>query len=284
MPELSALDSRIFALYVLALICVAYFVSREKAGHEKNTSDYFLAGNNLPWWAVGASLIAANISAEQIIGMSGSGYAIGLAIASYEWMAAITLILVGKYFLPIFLKHGIVTMPQFLETRFGGEVKLLLAIFWVVLYTSVNLTAVLWLGGLALNALTGWSVMYCMMGLATFAVLYSSYGGLKAVALTDIIQVIILVVGGAAITGILLSMVNGGGSMLGGFGVLMNDIPGHFKMILSPENPSYQDLPGIWTLLGGLWVLHFSYWGFNQYIIQRALGAESLQVALALAF
>ena len=276
---LTFLDLSVIAIYGAVLMGVALYVSRAPADHEVNSKDYFLAGNSLKWWAVGASLIAANISAEQIIGQSGQGFVVGLAIAAYEWQAALVLIIVAKYFLPIFLEKKIYTMPQFLETRFGGEVKLLLAIFWVVLYTSVNLTAVLWLGGLALNALTGWSVMYCMIGLAGFAVLYSIYGGLKAVALTDIIQVVILVVGGAAITGILLSIVNGGGSMLGGFSVLMNDIPGHFKMILSPENPSYQDLPGIWTLLGGLWVLHFSYWGFNQYIIQRALGAESLQEA-----
>ena len=151
MSELSALDSRIFFFYVLALVCLAYFVSREKQGHEKNTSDYFFAGISLPWWAVGASLIAANISAEQIIGMSGSGYAIGLAIASYEWMAAITLIIVGKYFLPIFLKHGIVTMPQFLEQRFDKRVSLVLSFFWLAVYIFINLTSVLWLGSLAIN-------------------------------------------------------------------------------------------------------------------------------------
>lgn len=276
---LSFLDLSVIAVYAAVLMAVALFVSRAPADHEINSKDYFLAGNSLRWWAIGASLIAANISAEQIIGQSGQGFVVGLAIAAYEWQAAIVLIVVAKYFLPIFLEKKIYTMPQFLEVRFGGEVKLLLAIFWVVLYTSVNLTAVLWLGGLALNALTGWSVMQSMIGLAVFAVLYSIYGGLKAVALTDIIQVVILIVGGAAITGILLSLVNGGGNMLGGFNVLMNDIPGHFKMILSKDHPSYQDLPGIWTLLGGLWVLHFSYWGFNQYIIQRALGAESLYEA-----
>ena len=166
---------------------------------------------------------------------------------------------------------------QFLELRFGPQIKSILAVFWVVLYTAVNLTAVLWLGGLALNALTGWSVMYAMMGLALFAVLYSFYGGLKAVALTDIIRrcwsPVVLPYG------IVLALVGQGSGVFGGLGVLMGEIPGHFEMILAPENPSYNNLPGIWTLLGGLWVLHFSYWGFNQYIIQRALGAENLAEA-----
>lgn len=276
---LSIVDFSVIAIYGAVLLGVALYVSRAPADHEINSKDYFLAGNSLKWWAIGASLIAANISAEQIIGQSGQGFVVGLAIAAYEWQAAIVLIIVAKYFLPIFLEKKIYTMPQFLEARFGAEVKLLLAIFWVVLYTSVNLTAVLWLGGLALNALTGWTVMSGMIGLALFAVIYSIYGGLKAVALTDIIQVIILIVGGAAISGILLSLVNDGGSILGGVEKLMSNIPGHFEMILPADHPSYQNLPGVWTLLGGLWVLHFSYWGFNQYIIQRALGAESLNEA-----
>ena len=189
------------------------------------------------------------------------------------------LIIVAKYFLPIFLEKKIYTMPQFLELRFGKTIKSMMAIFWVVLYTAVNLTAVLWLGGLALTALTGWNVIAAMIGLAGFAVIYSLYGGLKAVALTDIIQVVVLIAGGFAITGIVLSLVGGGAGIFAGLGTLMNEIPGHFEMILTPDNPSYNNLPGIWTLLGGLWVLHFSYWGFNQYIIQRALGAESLAEA-----
>ena len=189
------------------------------------------------------------------------------------------LIIVAKYFLPIFLEKKIYTMPQFLELRFGKTIKSMMAVFWVVLYTAVNLTAVLWLGGLALTALTGWNVIAAMIGLAGFAVVYSLYGGLKAVALTDIIQVVVLIAGGFAITGIVLSLVGGGAGIFAGLGTLMNEIPGHFEMILTPDNPSYNNLPGIWTLLGGLWVLHFSYWGFNQYIIQRALGAESLAEA-----
>ena len=276
---LTSIDLTIIALYALTLLAVALYVSRATPGHEINSEDYFLAGKSLPWWAIGASLIAANISAEQIIGQSGQGFVVGLAIAAYEWQAAIVLIIVAKYFLPIFLEKKIYTMPQFLELRFGPQIKSILAVFWVVLYTAVNLTAVLWLGGLALNALTGWSVMYAMMGLALFAVLYSFYGGLKAVALTDIIQVVVLVAGGFAITDIVLALVGQGSGVFGGLGVLMGEIPGHFKMILADDHPSYNNLPGIWTLLGGMWVLHFSYSGFNQYIIQRALGAESLAEA-----
>lgn len=276
---LSSLDFTVIGIYAIILLGVALYVSTRKTTTDMSSEDYFLAGKSLPWWAIGASLIAANISAEQIIGQSGQGFVVGLAIAAYEWQAAIVLLIVAKYFLPIFLEKKIYTMPQFLELRFGGSIKSMMAVFWVVLYTAVNLTAVLWLGGLALSALTGWNVVAAMMGLAAFAVVYSLYGGLKAVAMTDIIQVIVLIAGGFAITGIVLELVGGGSGILAGFSTLMSEIPGHFEMILAPENPSYNNLPGIWTLLGGLWVLHFSYWGFNQYIIQRALGAESLAEA-----
>ena len=276
---LSTIDFTVIAIYAIALLAAALYVSTRKPAGDVSSEDYFLAGKSLPWWAIGASLIAANISAEQIIGQSGQGFVVGLAIAAYEWQAAIVLLIVAKYFLPIFLEKKIYTMPQFLELRFGSGIKSLMAVFWVVLYTAVNLTAVLWLGGLALTALTGWDVVSAMMGLAAFAVVYSLYGGLKAVALTDIIQVVVLIAGGFVITGIVLSMVGNGAGIFGGLGVLMSEIPGHFEMILEPEHPSYSNLPGIWTLLGGLWVLHFSYWGFNQYIIQRALGAESLAEA-----
>ena len=276
---LSSLDLTVIGIYAVVLLSVALYVSTRKTTADMSSEDYFLAGKSLPWWAIGASLIAANISAEQIIGQSGQGFVVGLAIAAYEWQAAIVLLIVAKYFLPIFLEKKIYTMPQFLELRFGSTIKSMMAVFWVVLYTAVNLTAVLWLGGLALTALTGWNVVAAMMGLATFAVIYSLYGGLKAVALTDIIQVVVLIAGGFAITGIVLSLVGDGAGVFAGLGTLMGEIPGHFKMILAPENPSYNNLPGIWTLLGGLWVLHFSYWGFNQYIIQRALGAESLAEA-----
>ncbi|MCL2913717.1 sodium/sugar symporter [Shewanella corallii] len=275
--ELTTLDLSVVALYVVALTSIAFWVSREKAGHEKNANDYFLAGNSLPWWAIGASLIAANISAEQIIGMSGSGYKIGLAIASYEWMAAITLIIVGKYFLPIFLKKKIYTMPQFLEQRFDGRVRLIMAIFWLGVYIFVNLTSVLWLGALAINTIAGVDMFYGMLFLCLFSVAYSLYGGLKAVAFTDIIQVVLLVFGGLFLTVTTLEMLGQGQGLLAGLDNIFAQAPEKFDMILAKDHPHYIDLPGLSVLIGGMWVMNLSYWGFNQYIIQRTLAAKSLR-------
>ena len=276
---LATIDLIILAVYAVALFGIAQWVSREKAGHDKNASDYFLASKALPWWAIGASLIAANISAEQIIGMSGSGYAIGLAIASYEWMAAITLILVGKFLLPVFLKTGIFTMPQFLEQRYDHRVRMVMATFWLGVYVFVNLTSVLWLGALAINTVAGLDLTTGLVLLGGFAVAYSVYGGLKAVALTDIIQVVLLIFGGLLIAYIMLNKVADGGGVITGFVMLMDAAPEKFDMILSKDNPFYADLPGISVLVGGMWVMNVSYWGFNQYIIQRALGARSVAEA-----
>jgi SSS family solute:Na+ symporter len=277
--KLSLLDTSIVIVYLVAIFALAQFVSREKAGHQKTAEDYFLAGKALPWWAVGASLIAANISAEQIIGMSGSGYAIGLAIASYEWMAAFTLLVVGKFFLPIFLRHGIDTMPQFLEQRFGPRIRTLMAVFWLGLYVFVNLTSILWLGAIAVSQVTGMEQMPALAMIAVFALVYQLYGGLKAVALTDIVQVTLLVIGGLVLSFVMLNKVSDGGGMLAGFMHLWREHPEHFKMILSPDNPFYKDLPGLGVLLGGMWIMHISYWGFNQYIIQRALAAKDIHEA-----
>ena len=276
---LSTVDLSIVVLYALALFGLAQWVSREKPGHEKDASDYFLAGKALPWWAIGASLIAANISAEQIIGMSGSGYAMGLAIASYEWMAAITLILVGKFLLPVFLKTGIYTMPQFLEQRYDHRVRIVMACFWLGVYVFVNLTSILWLGALATNTVAGVDLTLALVLLGAFAVSYSLYGGLKAVALTDIIQVVLLVAGGLMIAVILLEKVSGGAGVVDGFVTLMETVPDRFDMILAPDHPHYMSLPGLSVLIGGMWVMNVSYWGFNQYIIQRALAAKSVAEA-----
>lgn len=277
--KLATLDITLFSVYVIALIGIAWWVSREKAGHEKDTNDYFLAGSSLPWWAIGASLIAANISAEQIIGMSGSGYQIGLAIASYEWMAAITLIIVGKYFLPIFLKHKIYTMPQFLEQRYDHRVRKVMAVFWLGVYVFVNLTAVLWLGALAINTIAGIDMIYGMIFLGVFSLAYSLYGGLKAVALTDIIQVVLLIFGGLFLSWTALNLISDGQGPIQGFIDITNQLPEKFDMILSKDNPHYMDLPGISVLIGGMWIMNLSYWGFNQYIIQRTLAAKSVQEA-----
>jgi SSS family solute:Na+ symporter len=276
--SLAPIDLVIVFGYAFGLIALATAISREKAGRRKDTTDYFLASKSLPWWAIGASLIAANISAEQIIGMAGSGYAVGLAIASYEWLAAITLLVVAKFFLPIFLKRGIYTMPQFLEQRFGTGVKYVMSVFWLGLYTFVNLTTILWLGATAIRTLTGADMMLGMALLAMLAAAYSLYGGLKAVALTDIIQVALLVLGGIFITAIVLARV-GGGDVVAGLTGLMRDFPERFDMILSRDNPEYKNLPGLGVILGGMWVMHFSYWGCNQYIIQRALGAKDVAEA-----
>ncbi|MFT5294312.1 MAG: SSS family solute:Na+ symporter [Colwellia sp.] len=277
--NLSTLDISVFIVYVIALIAIAYAVSREKAGHEKNANDYFLAGNSLPWWAIGASLIAANISAEQIIGMSGAGFKIGLAIASYEWMAALTLMIVGKYLLPIFLERKIYTMPQFLEQRFDSRVRTVMAVFWLGVYVFVNLTAILWLGALAINTITGIDVTYGMIFLGLFSVTYSLYGGLKAVAFTDIIQVVLLIFGGLFLSYIALDLIGDGQGFIHGFSILVEQAPDKFDMILSPESEHYADLPGISVLVGGMWVMNLSYWGFNQYIIQRTLAAKDLREA-----
>ena len=277
--NLSTIDISIFIAYVLGLLVLALYISRAEKNHERNTKDYFLASKSLPWWAIGASLIASNISAEQIIGMSGSGYVLGLGIASYEWMAALTLLIVGKYFLPIFLKNEIYTMPQYLEQRFDSRVKTIMAVFWLAVYVFVNLTAVLWLGGLAITTITGVELVYGMIFLGIFSVAYSSYGGLKAVAYTDIIQVVLLVFGGFMLTYISLDLVSEGQGVFAGFAILTDTMPEHFDMIFSPDSPHYANLPGISVLVGGLWIMNISYWGFNQYIIQRALAAKNIAEA-----
>lgn len=275
--KLATLDLVIVLAYLLGIFVLAQLVSREKSGHRKDAEDYFLAGKSLPWWAIGASLIAANISAEQIIGMSGSGYAMGLAIASYEWMAALTLLLVGKFFLPIFLRNGIYTMPQFLQQRYGERIRLLMAIFWLGLYVFVNLTSILWLGSIAVAQVTGLQQVAALVLLGGFALFYQLYGGLKAVALTDIVQVSLLVLGGLLVTGLSLDRIGGG--VLAGFSQLWASHPEHFDMILDKASPYYKDLPGISVLIGGMWIMNVSYWGFNQYIIQRALAAKDLREA-----
>ena len=277
--NLSTIDITIFIVYVLGLLALALYISRAEKNHERNTKDYFLASKSLPWWAIGASLIASNISAEQIIGMSGSGYVLGLAIASYEWMAAITLILVAKYFLPIFLKNEIYTMPQYLEQRFDSRVKTIMAVFWLAVYVFVNLTAVLWLGGLAITTITGVELAYGMLFLGIFSIAYSSYGGLKAVAYTDIIQVVLLVFGGCMLTYISLDLVSEGNGVMAGFSILTDTMPEKFDMIFSSDSPHYVNLPGLSVLVGGMWIMNISYWGFNQYIIQRALAAKNLAEA-----
>ena len=277
--HLQFVDYAVVAVYGISLLILAQWVSREKKGHQKNTQDYFLAGRALPWWAIGASLIAANISAEQIIGMSGSAYVMGVAIASYEWMAALTLIIVGKYLLPVFLKHKIYTMPQFLEQRFDHRVRMVMATFWLGVYVFVNLTSILWLGSLAINAITGLDQVWGLVILGLFAISYSLYGGLKAVALTDIIQVVLLVFGGLIIAYIAMDRLGGGEGVIAGFMYTMEQAPEKFDMIFTKDSPYYEYLPGISVLVGGMWIMNLSYWGFTQSSIQRARAAKSPQEA-----
>lgn len=284
----SALDFGVFIGYCLFIVGLGLWVSRDKKGHKKNSQDYFLASRSLPWWAVGASLIASNISAEQFIGMSGSGYALGLAISTYEWMAAATLLVVGKFFLPIYIKKGIYTMPQFLADRYNDTVRTFMAIFWLLVYVFVNLTSVIYLGALSIETVLGVDLTYAIIGLALFSLLYSIYGGLMAVAWTDVVQVIFLVLGGLVTTYLALDIV-GDGSILGGLARLRDEAPDHFHMILEEgfmitdgkggTTDAYQMLPGISVLIGGMWIVNLSYWGFNQYITQRALAAKNLDHA-----
>ncbi len=277
--QLATIDIIVVIVYAIGIFVLAQWVSRSKPGEAKDSNEYFLASRSLPWWAVGASLIAANISAEQIVGMSGSGYAIGLAIASYEWLAGIALLIVGKWFLPIFLRNEIYTMPQFLERRYGTRLRTLMAIFWLGLYVFVNLTSIIWLGSIAVMKVAGVDQDLALVGLGLFALFYQLGGGLKAVALTDIVQVTLLVLGGLIVSGLTLNEIGAGQGIIAGFATLTARVPDHFDLILSKDNPFYRDLPGISVLVGGLWIAQFSYWGFNQYIIQRALAAKSLQEA-----
>lgn len=281
----ATLDIIIFVSYCLLIIGIGIWVSRKG---NKTSEDYFLAGKTLPWWAIGASLIAANISAEQFIGMSGSGFAIGLAIASYEWMAAITLLIVGKFFLPIFIEKKLYTIPEFVEQRFSKNLKTILAVFWLALFIFVNLTSVLYLGATALDTIigegTGSIFMYSIFGLAIFAAAYSLYGGLSAVAWTDVVQVVLLVIGGLITTVIALQHVSPDNGIFSGLQYIYEQVPEKFSMILdkgeiiTPDGKdAWWDLPGLAVLLGGMWVANLYYWGFNQYIIQRTLAAKSLR-------
>lgn len=279
----STVDYVVFLLYIASIIFMGLYVSRTKKGHKKDTKDYFLASKSLPWWAIGSSLIAANISAEQFIGMSGSGFAIGLAIASYEWMAAITLIIVGKFFLPIFIQKGLYTIPEFIEQRFSTNLKTILAVFWVALFIFVNLTSVLFLGGKAIDTIMGPGdgslIFYAILGLAFIAAAYSIYGGLSAVAWTDVLQVGLLIIGGLITSIIALNAVTPEGGVFHGLAHVYETASDKFHMILSRDNPEFYNLPGIAVLIGGMWVANLYYWGFNQYIIQRTLAAKSLKEA-----
>jgi len=277
--QISTIDIIIFFVYCAVILFVGLFVSRKPKNESRDTCDYFLAGRGLAWWAIGASIIASNISAEQFVGMSGSGYAIGLGMATYEWIAALGLLIVAKFFIPIFLKNKIFTMPQFLEERFDKRVKTVMAVFWLVVFVFINLTSILYLGALTIEKVVGVPMMAAIVFLAVFAGIYCIYGGLKAVALTDIIQVVFLVGGGLITTYIALDKLGYGEGVVEGFKNLTVTASDKFHLILDKSDPGYKDLPGISVILGGLWVANLYYWGCNQYIIQRALAAKSVHEA-----
>lgn len=273
--QFSTLDLLIFGGSILLLMGYGQWLSRK--GSQDTAKDYFLAAKSLPWWAVGGSLIAANISAEQFIGMSGSGFVVGLAIASYELMAALTLVIVAKYFLPVFLRNGIYTMPQFLAERYDTRVRTIMAIFWVLLFVLVNITSVLYLGGLALEKTMGIPMWICVAGLALYSATFSITGGLRVVVWTEVIQVVLLIAGGLIVTFVVLQAVGGG--FISGLMALVEKAPEKFDMILDKTNPEFDKLPGLTVLFGGMWIANLYYWGNNQYIIQRALGSKNLKEA-----
>jgi SSS family solute:Na+ symporter len=274
----SSLDSFVFLVYFLVVAGYGLWVYRRKksAAGSSASHDYFLAEGSLSWWAIGASLIASNISAEQFIGMSGSGYKIGMAIAVYELMAAATLVIVAIFFMPVYLKNRIYTMPQFLEQRYGKAVATTMAVFWLGLYVVVNLTSILYLGALAIGSIAGLGVLPCMLFLAVFAAVIT-LGGMKVIGYTDVIQVTCLIVGGLVTTFIALGLVaklGGDSGAVHGATALFHSAREHFQMVLPRGNPNYMDLPGLSTLIGGMWIVNLNYWGCNQYITQRALGAD----------
>lgn len=272
-------DYIVFLFYFLLVSLYGYWVYNRKKKLQADSKDFFLAEGSLTWWAIGASLIASNISAEQMIGMSGSGFKLGLAISAYEWMAAATLLIVAIFFMPVYLKNKIFTMPQFLSQRYNEQVAMIMAVFWLLLYVVVNLMSILYLGALAISGISGLSVVFCILALALFAI-FITLGGMKVIGYTDVIQVFFLVLGGLVATYIALDMISAGDGLVKGFTILSSEASEHFDLIFDKDNPNYIDLPGMSVLIGGMWIANLSYWGCNQYITQRALGA-SLPVARA---
>jgi SSS family solute:Na+ symporter len=288
--ELIFADYVVFIIYFLVVVAYGSWIYRSKKRDSANTKDFFLAEGSLTWWAIGASLIASNISAEQFIGMSGEGFFVGIAVAAYEWIAALALIIIAVWFIPIYLKNKIYTMPQFLKTRYNETVALIMTVFWLFLYVFVNLTSILYLGAVAINGLVGGQSLHLIMvALALFALLIT-LGGMKVIGYTDVIQVAVLIIGGLATTYMALTLVSSkfglGHDAWAGFTFLMKDSPDHFHMILEKPGPDasqeyinkYLVLPGIAMYFAGQWIVNLNYWGCNQYITQRALGAN-LQTA-----
>jgi len=277
MKTLQLTDYLVFLIYFFIVSGYGYWIYKRKQTAKHSAShDYFLAEGSLTWWAIGTSLIASNISSEQFIAMSGNGFKMGLAIASYEWMSALTLIIVAVFFIPVYLKNKIYTMPQFLSERYNGDIAMIMAVFWLLLYVIVNLTSILYLGALAINGISGINLDLCMYGLAFFAIIIA-LGGMKVIGYTDVIQVVFLIFGGLVTTYLALDKVaelNGQHGMVDGFNYMMSQSGDHFHMIFKKDSPNFPSLPGLTVLLGGMWIVNLNYWGCNQYITQRALGAD----------
>jgi len=286
MEKFAWIDYIIFFIYFVVVAGYGYWIYRKKSNEAATSKDYFLAEGSLTWWAIGASLIASNISAEQFIGMSGNGFTVGIAVAAYEWIAAIALIIVAVWFIPVYLKNKIFTMPQFLNNRYNETTSLIMAVFWLFLYIFVNLTSILFLGALAINNLAGGGSFHAIvLALSLFAIVIT-LGGMRVIGFTDVIQVLVLIIGGLATTYVALTLVSEhfglGKDMLAGFQQLMKDSPDHFKMIIEKPGPGapqeeinkYLMLPGLGMYLAGIWIVNLNYWGCNQYITQRALGAD----------
>lgn len=276
MQTLAIKDYIVFFLYFIIIVCYGLWIYNRKKKAESSSKDYFLAEGSLTWWAIGASLIASNISAEQFIGMSGSGFKMGLAIATYEWMAALTLILVAVFFMPVYLKNKIFTMPQYLKQRYNSNVAMIMAVFWLLLYVLVNLTSILYLGALAVSSISGLNITFCMVSLAFFAVMIT-LGGMKVIGYTDVIQVFFLILGGLITTYLALNLVAtefGLEGVINGMSLMREKAGDHFHMIFDKSNSNYIDLPGLSVLIGGMLIINLNYFGCNQYITQRALGAD----------
>ena len=276
MQTLSSKDYFVFLLYFVLIVSYGFWIYNRKKKEQTSSKDYFLAEGSLTWWAIGASLIASNISAEQFIGMSGSGFKMGLAIATYEWMSAATLIIVAVFFIPVYIKNKIFTMPQYLNQRYNSNVAMIMAVFWLLLYVLVNLTSILYLGALAISSISGLNLTFCMIFLAFFAIMIT-LGGMKVIGYTDVIQVFFLILGGLVTTYLALDLVAkefGSSGVFDGFQLMTSHANDHFHMIFDKSNPNYIDLPGLSVLIGGMLIINLNYWGCNQYITQRALGAD----------
>jgi SSS family solute:Na+ symporter len=279
-------DYIVFIAYFIIVSLYGYRVYRRKGKRATDTKDFFLAEGSLTWWAIGASIIASNISAEQFIGMSGDGFFAGIAVAVYEWLGAVALIIVAVFFMPVYLKNKIYTMPQFLKMRYNETVALIMSVFWLFLYVFVNLTSILYLGALAINGLLGGAYFHAVMIVLALFALFITLGGMKVIGYTDVIQVAVLIGGGLATTYMALTIVSErfgfGKDVIAGFHVLLRDAPDHFHLIFKKPDAAapqlylnkYLILPGITMYYAGQWIGNLNYFGCNQYITQRALGAN----------